>query len=344
MPDKKRARKREIDSIEKFAAAHFIAIPPKTIKPYLELYDKALENIGEQVLVIEQSTHSTEPRYQFPGARGIVAPRHEREPFCITSEKRLGILTGSLEFNVKSGNLIVPTEKHAVKKRFASSWTLVDGAISVKQLYLENLGRALKRGNVRYEHDTGLQFYFCGEVEEHFRKPAGLFEGLNLSDEEIEGMMKLGAKVIDDSYAQALMLLGQKVPRNFDEKYVQEATRKAVSMLHELQDLISKEERIAGRIDGFRREARGEYIWDDDGERYHKHRLSAFLKPYQRGLKEKQDEIRAKLQEAVNMGIPQLGIKAKIGGTKPFNLSHQFKLYCGAYEVEVPAGTSKGRK
>jgi hypothetical protein len=306
------------DKIRDFVIANLRTLSPEAEKPYRETEARLKNGVGSQILVVNQSE-------SIHGCPGIVAPAYINPMFIgIDTELKLGVLTSGLELDVKEGNIILPTDKHAIKyDRYSrSKWKLEEGPISFSWYEFANLGKEVQRRmtpmpndlSAHFEH--GLTLHLREEVEQYF--------GVN--------------RHLDTSYVEALNLLGHEAPERFRKKYDEEVYQTRVGVINKLEELTGREAKLNSEIEsiygsmkhgGFMRGGALTMVEDEDDARV------VSMGPRMK-LKETREEIQRYLKQGIELCMHTGNLKIEQKPGMEINVPAYISGMCEKYQVEIP--------
>lgn len=275
-------------------------------KPYRTLYDRLKEGSGNQILVVEQ-------KLRVHGCPGFIPPpKISSESLVVDSTLRLGVLTGGIELKIAKEEIILPTKTYAIKTE--SSWELQEGSITLPLFYLLYLDQEVT------SRDTSM----LNDESDHFQHGLLIYVG-----SEVEQYFSQGG-FLNFTYVEALKLLGQELPQNFQEEYDQRMYDKKVGILLSLAELTFTEENLTLNTKSLQdlkdlKQAIGfEHF---------------FLEDYTvTDSKEKQTKIKKQivedLKKAVELGMHQQAFTWEPQAGITFNVPEYISSMCEKYEIE----------
>jgi len=210
---------------------------------------------GEQVLV-------DRTRLSKHGKDGCFTSSYEIEE---NEELRIGVIKGELDFDLSNYNILIPTEKQALKGSdklgiYNEKFKLVEGPISIRAgdiidkhsdltaiFGYEERGHDIFRG--RFMGNKTRIILGNDDVELYFKlsKDMGFYEHL---DDMLSGKMDKNSiagwlehyKIFDLSYVDALNALGLDIPGEFKTQYDDKSYKRKIKIIEDLEKLTKEEE------------------------------------------------------------------------------------------------------
>jgi len=299
------------DLIRDFVIVNALSFSEEYEKPYRETAEKLNNKSGSQVLVVDERkdllVHSSLPMSSY-----------ESWMIGIKEILRLGVLTGELEFDVKEGYVIFPTQNHALKyDKFHGEWELQEGAIRIASRDFVHLGNDIKirtRGcSSLSDLEKSLKIFLDDEVREYFEKDK-----------------------ID--YVKALDLLGQEVPLEMRKHYDKFVHDQKTGLVDSLKQLMRKERELGGKNQsvydsistGVHSSGVGLTVVEDEDD-------AAFVSAGSSAELDKvKSQIRNHLRKAAELRMHKDDLKLKQGPGIEMDVSKYISGMCEHYEVKVP--------
>jgi hypothetical protein len=175
--------------------------------PVQEIQSKV--KVGKSVLVVEQDEG-------IHGCPGIFAPSEIRpENLGIDTTMLLGMMSADLEYDMKNGRIIFPTEgKHAATIYGPGrGWQLKEGNITMDTYRLANLGKIPERRTHSVPNTFGLRYQSGTHI---------------FIADEVDTFLSMGARLKEPfyekevlvlSYVDAMRLIGHEAPQKFIDAY-----------------------------------------------------------------------------------------------------------------------------
>lgn len=325
------------DPIKDFMLAYYLEQKMGVEEKIISLEKDISNNQGIQIFVIKE-----EGIYHPPRINSYVM-------YCMppmgnmgkNKEENIGILDGNLSFNMKAGNLLIPTKEYVARGNNLMN-------INTKR------GEGLQKGPIKINYtefvylnesipDTGsshnsrifnsLRILIGDEFITYFYKMPTTFDYYGkkfweLIEKKMDGKQVqkeidnlTNGKQVDSFYYEALKLLGQKVPKEYQERYDKQIYEEKVEIINKLNKLIEEEtelsdkiEKLYGRIDK-RPKLGGRILYETEPSipGLDEDDIAIISYPLKEKLKKIKGEIKGYLKQAINLDMDKEKLILKTG-------------------------------